>query len=530
MARPFAAISRHSAAVWQTRFRAARVPIRVSVLQMIFPSTGAGVAADWNDIRIGFVGQSGSILLDNQHYGDAGIEAIRFADGTVWTHAQIMARYVLDQQTGAADTIHGSNFNDVAQAGAGNDLVVSGGGDDIVAGGPGNDNLQGWVGADSYLYDAGDGDDVILDNQHGDGAATDTIVFGAGIAPGSLTFSRVAADWNDIRIGFAGQAGSILLDNQHYGDAGIEAVRFDDGTVWSQAELMAHYVAGQQTSGDDNINGSHFADTVSAGAGDDIVVMGAGSDLIRGGAGNDRLEGNEDGDTYHYDVGDGHDVVFDYKGTRNNVLQLGEGIALDELLVSRPQGDSGSLRISFKTLAGSVTLLNQSWGDAGVETLRFHNGTVLSEAALLQLLGAATNGNDSLAGTSGADSVWALEGADTVSGLAGADLLAGGEGADIFRFDSGGVGLGTGADRIADFVAGSDRIDLSAIDADGALAGDQAFAFIGSAAFSSVAGELRYAFDGVDTVLEADSNGDGAADFQIVLSGNVAPLAADFTL
>lgn len=33
-----------------------------------------------------------------------------------------------------------------------------------------------------------------------------------------------------------------------------------------------------------------------------------------------------------------------------------------------------------------------------------------------------------------------------------------------------------------------------------------------------------------DIWLEADTNGDGAADFQIVLSGGVTPVAADFIL
>ena len=522
--------------------------------------------------------------------------------------------------------------------------------------------------------------------------------------------------------------------------------------------MMQRYVFDQQTAGPDTIHGSHLGDTVSAGAGDDVVLMGWGADLIRGGSGNDRLEGNEDGDTYVYDVGDGHDVVFDYKGTRNNVLEFGEGITQSDLLISRPHGDSASIRISFKAFAGSVTILNQTWADAGVETIRFANGTTLSEAALIQMIGAATNGNNVLNGTTGADEIWALEGADTVSGMAGADtlngqegndvltggtgddslvggagddilsgdltgldivasgasllvngefeqsgtvastgswgkgnsslpgwtktnsqyfeqvvngyagvaategsywldldsgggtgsnmvisqtiqglaagqpmillfdhanrttassgsfevrwngalvltatvtgktmvtdrlelnavagdnvltfkglgaadnagasldnvrlyatvpastgqdvidggdgddlidggggadLLTGGTGADAFRFDDGDTGLGADADRIADFEPGIDRVDLMAIDADSSLAGDQAFTFIGTSAFSGVAGQLRYLHDGTDTWIEADTDGDGAGNFQIALTGNVIPIAADFFL
>ena len=49
------------------------------------------------------------------------------------------------------------------------------------------------------------------------------------------------------------------------------------------------------------------------------------------------------------------------------------------------------------------------------------------------------------------------------------------------------------ADVVADFNrAEGDRIDLSAIDADVYAAGNQAFTFIGTAAFSGTPGEIRY--------------------------------------
>lgn len=49
---------------------------------------------------------------------------------------------------------------------------------------------------------------------------------------------------------------------------------------------------------------------------------------------------------------------------------------------------------------------------------------------------------------------------------------------------------------------------------DTGAAGNQAFAFIGASAFGGIAGQLRCAFDGIDTWLEADTDGDGDADFQ----------------
>ena len=61
-----------------------------------------------------------------------------------------------------------------------------------------------------------------------------------------------------------------------------------------------------------------------------------------------------------------------------------------------------------------------------------------------------------------------------------------------------------------------DLINLSAIDADIGTAGNQAFSFIGAAAFSGTAGELRADLIGIsDWLVEADVSGDGMADMII---------------
>jgi Ca2+-binding RTX toxin-like protein len=105
-----------------------------------------------------------------------------------------------------------------------------------------------------------------------------------------------------------------------------------------------------------------------------------------------------------------------------------------------------------------------------------------------------------------------------LTGGLGADVHYGGAGDDVFVFsatDESHSGPGT-RDRIADFSVG-DTIDLSQIDANSTLAGDQAFSFIGTAAFSA-AGQARYWTDGTNTVLLLDIDGDGAADGNIALT------------
>ncbi len=82
-------------------------------------------------------------------------------------------------------------------------------------------------------------------------------------------------------------------------------------------------------------------------------------------------------------------------------------------------------------------------------------------------------------------------------------------------------------DVVTDFdAAQGDRISLRAIDADTTLAGDQAFSWIGTAAFGGVAGQLRFA----GGVLQGDVDGDRVADFAMTLDGVTSLSRADVFL
>ncbi len=61
--------------------------------------------------------------------------------------------------------------------------------------------------------------------------------------------------------------------------------------------------------------------------------------------------------------------------------------------------------------------------------------------------------------------------------------MTGGAGNDMFVFANGDFGGTTTAtaDEIVDFTSGQDTIDLSQVDANSLLGGDQAFAFVGTA-------------------------------------------------
>lgn len=145
------------------------------------------------------------------------------------------------------------------------------------------------------------------------------------------------------------------------------------------------------------------------------------------------------------------------------------------------------------------------------------------------------DGNDKLTGTAGADTFLPKLGTDTVDGGAGKDYLNGGAGADKTVFGPG-EAAATRAD--ADTIVGfshleGEKIDVSLIDANNTGGGNQAFSFIGSAAFTA-AGQLHVVQDSAAlNWLEGDTHGDHVADLVIQTGlslGASALVAGDFVL
>jgi parallel beta-helix repeat protein len=156
-------------------------------------------------------------------------------------------------------------------------------------------------------------------------------------------------------------------------------------------------------------------------------------------------------------------------------------------------------------------------GDGGVEQVHGNHGDN-------RLNGGA--GDDKLHGYRGQDFLSGGEGEDLLRGGKGKDVLNGGSDADVFAFRYvSHAGQGSAKDVIQDFSgAQGDKIDLSGIDANADISGNQAFSFIGQDGFSGKAGQLRYS----DGVLAGDVDGDRTADFQIELANGHRLDAGDF--
>jgi serralysin len=307
---------------------------------------------------------------------------------------------------------------------------------------------------------------------------------------------------------FTGSADDRILGNaanNHFrGGAGNDNIFGQDGD---------DLIGGQD--GDDFIDGGQGADNLFGDAGRDHMVGGIDNDRLHGQDGDD-LIGGQDGDDF-IDGGQGADTLFGDAGRDHMV----GGIDNDRLhgqdgddLIGGQDGDDfidgGNGRDTLFGDAGRDHII----GGADNDRLHGQDGD--------DLMG-GQDGDDYLEGGAGRDTLYGDAGNDVIVGGAGADNLFGQAGADRFVFLALSDSFGPARDRIFDFnAAEGDLIDISAIDADANLAGDQAFTLVGG--FSGRAGQAVLSFDaGLNTTtLSLDANGDGLADFVLDINGNVS--------
>lgn len=138
---------------------------------------------------------------------------------------------------------------------------------------------------------------------------------------------------------------------------------------------------------------------------------------------------------------------------------------------------------------------------------------------------------NTLIGNAGNDRINGLGGADNIRGGKGADTLIGGGGADKFVYTAVNESFGQ-FDLIKDFVQGLDDIDVAAIDANGAAAGNAAFVFRGSSKFTGAGAEVRFVKNASNNVTNVlfDIDGNQIPDMTIRLTGLITLEAGDFTL
>ncbi len=410
--------------------------------------------------------------------GRSSIDQIRFADGTVWTAEKIHSdmqrllandsdNYIVGKYSddtldgmGGNDLMYGLAGDDVIRGGAGNDWLNGGHGADTLSGGTGDDNLDGGAGNDVYIFNRGDGNDTINeeDNVVGD---LNVLRLGASVAPTDIAVEHgyshgaMALDTFDLRV--VGAADSISFYAGPSG-RGISRVEFADGTVWSAADVAARLdLVG--TEANDTLNGTTFADQFDAAAGDDHLYGYGGADRLHGGTGNDWLEGGDGDDLYSFGRGDGRDFVSDTGGI--DVLAFDATVSSADVDVTVDQ--SGNYNLWYSA-ADRVTLGNwMSAPEGHIENVRFADGTVWTVSDIEARVAGATRYSDMLEGAAGADILQGLAGDDSLWGYGGNDLLVGGTGDDRL---SSGIGSDVYVFNLSDGVDTIQRPDYEPGDVD----------------------------------------------------------------
>jgi len=349
-------------------------------------------------------------------------------------------------------TVSDAGANVTADMGDGADIVVVNAGTVDLHLGIGNDRVNFFGPSTDALVHGDAGNDIINGRDHG------------------VTGTFYGDDGNDYMLGFGPGATLIGGDgNDHYridpvlgaptmveGAGGTDRVDVPRGysyTLPQNFEVLFANNFGSSTGADSTLTGNSAANKIVGASNNETIIGLEGQDRLFGSGGNDTIDG-----------GVGQDLLDG--GAGNDTLSGGDAIDL--------------LR-----------------GGDGDDTL---NGG---------------GGKDTLNGGAGNDTLHADEGGDTLIGGAGADTIFGGTGADVFKYAAVTDSLVGSSDTLMNFDS-NDRINLSAIDANAGVDGDQAFSLVQDS--TGAAGEAWMTIDGGYTHLFLDVDG-GGADMEILIAG-----------
>ena len=315
---------------------------------------------------------------------------------------------------------------------------------------------------------------------------------------------------NDSLFGFAGNdlldggAGSDAMQghegNDHYvvddiADTILESA--GQGDDWVHAIVSYALAAGisieTMTTGNAaattqiNLTGNELGNSIYGNAGNNVLNGGGGADYLVGLGGNDRYIVDSFDDRIAESANDGDDWLL-----ASTSYTLNAGVSVETISTTN-EASSASIELSGNEAGQSI------YGNAGGNVLR------------------GNGGNDFLVGMAGEDYLFGGDGNDVIIGGAGPDRIETGPGEDLIIYQS---VPETVNDSIGDWEA-YDRIDLSAIDANALLEGNQAFVFAGYSfghpPTNTAAGTLTIAGFGGELYIIAYIDGDGVADLVLSL-------------
>ena len=381
------------------------------------------------------------VCLNNQSFNP--IEWLEFADGSTFdliNNEINLSEYlhvVLDNKRQEMTEMNGSDGAD--QMTNSYDYSVT------FNGGKGNDHYNGGSGADTYIYNLGDGMDSINDT-----SGDDRIKFGPGISYEDLSF----------RTNYAGSLFIFVDPEMTQGlklssRSSIKYLEFADGSV---VDFSTQNFVVRQDNKDESleINDNRITH-LYMGDGDSTVYNRVGHDItIIGGKGNDTIRGGSGVDTYVWNLGDGMDNLRDTEA--KDKIVFGAGITAADLTFRK---ERNGLRIIVKNdenqgmLIANYQLYNQN----ELKNIYFADGSSLDISQSIVLH--QTNADDEFCVGYGDNTVYCGAGNDKIESYGGDNIYVGGTGNDSFSDWDGDdtyiYNLGDGFDSISDG-GGDDKI------------------------------------------------------------------------
>jgi Ca2+-binding RTX toxin-like protein len=240
-----------------------------------------------------------------------------------------------------------SNAADVINGGAGNDIIDSGGGNDTVNGGTGNDVAHLGLGNDLFIWNPGDGSDIVKGDRGfdtldfvgaGAGAGADENITISASGERALFFRNVGNVTMDLdgveRIQFEAKGGVDNIVVNDLSETDVKQVAIDLAAIPGSnvGDHQPDTVTVNGTAGNNNIKvSSDGASVVVEGLSAQVTIAGADPDtdtlIVKGGDGNDvinasALEGGQI--KLVIDGGAGNNVLFGSQGNDTFVVTAGE--------------------------------------------------------------------------------------------------------------------------------------------------------------------------------------------------------------
>jgi Ca2+-binding RTX toxin-like protein len=232
--------------------------------------------------------------------------------------------------TNHADTLEGTDLDDVIRTRRGDDTIFASGGADHINGGMGSDTMD---------YSRYDGElSIVLANSapttvQGNGAPGDVLVdienliggrrndYFAGDDSDNTFHGNGGDDYFVASNGFDHYFGGAGYDTVDYSSTGVgltigaprKGISVVGGGVDHDTLNSIERIIG--TALDDRIGGGKANNEFYGGNGDDVLKGGAGGDVLSGDAGNDRLTGGANADIFAFIDGFGRDTVTDFHAT-----------------------------------------------------------------------------------------------------------------------------------------------------------------------------------------------------------------------